>query len=168
VAAGKLGAPADDPLVAELYYETVGVHVAALVAAKKVDGLELVVDEHRFRRLYTWTHGDIFVTTEDNARKFSAALRSRGLSKAPPGHWLVRALHRELFASDREKSIAKMKMPGLEVELTSRQSHKYTWRHGKIEIKIETEARTFSAALQRRGLLDARPGDSRVQSTARK
>ena len=168
VAAGKLGAPADDPLVAELYHETVGVHVAALVAAKKVDGLELVVDEHTFYRLCRWTHGDIIVTTEDNARKFSAALKSRGLSKAPPGHWLVRALHRELFASDREKAIAKMKMPGLELEVADLHKHRYTWRHGELFVTTETQARTFSAALQRRGLLEARAGDSRVQSTARK
>ena len=33
VAAGKLGAPADDPLVAKLYQETVGVHLVARVAA---------------------------------------------------------------------------------------------------------------------------------------
>ena len=141
-------------------------------SAKKADGLELVVEEHTFIDVYTWTHGDIIVTTEDNARKFSAALKSRGLSKAPPGHWLVRALHRELFASDREKAIAERKMPGLEVELSSRQSHnsghKYTWRHGEIEINSETTARKFSEALQRRELLEARAGDPRVQSTVRK
>ena len=71
---GLLDAPADNQRVAELYHETVGVHLEARREAKKVDGLELVVDEHRFRHLYTWTHGDIIVTTEDNARKFSAAL----------------------------------------------------------------------------------------------
>ena len=164
---GLTDAPAGNQRVAELYHETVGVHRAARLEAKKVDGLEVVV-VGQAKGQYRWTHGDISVRTEDNARKFSAALKSKGLLEAPPGHWLVEALHRELFASDREKAIAKMKMPGLELEVADLHKHRYTWRHGELFVTTETEARTFSAALQRRGLLEARAGDSRVQSTARK
>ena len=164
---GLLDAPADDPLVVELYHKTVGVHVEALVAAKDMPGLVHTVINLQ-RGHHRWTHGDLIVTTVDNARKFSAALQRRGLSEAPPGHWLVKALYCELFASDREKAIAKMKMPGLEVEVADLHKHRYTWRHGELTLRTETEARTFSEALQRRGLLEAPAGDPHVQSTARK
>ena len=164
---GLLDAPAGNQRVAELYHETVGVHVEALVAAKDMPGLVHTVGNLQ-KGKHEWTHGDLIVRTEDNARKFSAALKSKGLLEAPPGHWLVKALYCELFASDREKAIAKMKMPGLEVEVADLHKHRYTWRHGELFVTTETEARTFSAALQRRGLLEARAGDSRVQSTARK
>ena len=104
---GLLDAPADDQRVAELYHETVGVHLEARREAKKVDGLELVVDEYSFRHLYTWTHGDIIVTTEDNARKFSAALKSRGLLEARAGDSRVQStarkskFHGRIFAEVR-------------------------------------------------------------------
>ena len=158
---GLLDAPADNQRVAELYHETVGVHLEALVAAKDMPGLvHTVIDLQRGK--HEWTHGELLLKSETKARKFSEALQDRGLSEAPPGHWLVKALYCELFASDREKAIAKMKMPGLEVQVVNLQLQKYKWSHGEMFLTSKTDARKFSEALQHRGLLDARPGDARV------
>ena len=171
---GLLDAPAGNQRVAELYHETVGVHleaqrvkVDARIETKKLDGLDLVVVD-RTRNAYRWTHGDLVVTSEVKARKFSAALKSKGLLEAPPGHWLVEALHRELFASDLEKAIAKKKKPGLEPQVVDLLKGNFAWSHGDCVVNNEADADKFSDALGANELLDARPGDPRVQSTARK
>jgi len=173
---GLLDAPAGNQRVAELYHETVGVHleaqrvkVDARLETKKLDGLDLVVvDRTRGSDAYRWTHGDLVVTSEVKARKFSAALKSKGLLEAPPGHWLVEALHRELFASDLEKAIAKKKKPGLEPQVVDLLKGNFAWSHGDCVVNNEADADKFSDALGANELLDARPGDPRVHSTARK
>ena len=95
VAAGKLGAPADDPLVAKLYQETVGVHLAALVASKDMPGLVHKVVNYGRQDKHEWTHGDLIVTKLDDARKLSAALQRRGLLEARAGDSRVQSTARK-------------------------------------------------------------------------
>jgi len=94
VAAGKLGAPANDPLVAELYHETVGVHLEKRVAAKEMPGLVHTVVNLQQNK-HVWAHGDLVATSEDQARKFSAALKSRGLLEARAGDPRVQSTARK-------------------------------------------------------------------------
>ena len=108
VAAGKLGAPADDPLVAKLYQETVGVHLVARVAAKEMPGLvHKVVRPNTRSAKYEWTHGKLVVFSETDARTFSKALRRRELLKAPAGDPRVQStarkskFHGHIFAEVR-------------------------------------------------------------------
>ena len=90
---GLLDAPAGNQRVAELYHETVGVHRAARLEAKKVDGLVFKLTEgggHNY-----WSHGDLIVTKLDDARKFSDALRANELLDARPGDARVRSTARK-------------------------------------------------------------------------
>ena len=106
VAAGKLDAPAVDPLVAELYHETVGVHLEARREAKDLPGLvHKVVNLQKGSN--EWTHGDLIVSKLDDARKFSAALQRRGLLEARAGDSRVQStarkskFHGRIFAEVR-------------------------------------------------------------------
>ena len=86
---GLLDAPAGDQRVAKLYHETVGVHLAARLEAKKVDGLVFNVQTGAHG---AWSRGECVVTSEADARKFSDALRANELLDARPGDARVRSM----------------------------------------------------------------------------
>ena len=89
---GLLDAPAGNQRVAELYHETVGVHRAARLEAKKVDGLVFNVQTGAHG---AWSRGECVVTSEADARKFSDALRANKLLDARPGDARVQSTARK-------------------------------------------------------------------------
>jgi len=89
---GLLDAPAGNQRVAELYHETVGVHRAARLETKKVDGL---VFNMQTGSKAAWSHGDLIIGSETKARKFSEALRRNNLLDAPAGDVHVQSTARK-------------------------------------------------------------------------
>ena len=92
---GLTDAPADNQRVAELYQKTVGVHLAAQLAAKKLPGLTFKAAGDMQQGKHEWSHGKCIVMTETAARTFSEALQRRELLKAPIGDPRVQSTARK-------------------------------------------------------------------------
>ena len=108
------------------------------------------------------------IGVHEHAVAFSAALETESLTDAPVGNQRVAELYQKTVGVHLAAQLAAKKLPGLTFKLVDLQKGIHEWSHGKCIVMTETAARTFSEALQRRELLEARAGDPRVQSTARK
>ncbi len=106
------------------------------------------------------------ITVHEHAVAFSAALETEGLTDAPAGNQRVAELYHETVGVHRAARLEAKKVDGL-VFKNAGGGHP-TWSHGECTVMNKADARKFSDALRANELLDARPGDARVRSTARK
>ena len=181
---GLLDAPAGDQRVAKLYHETVGVHLAARIEAKKVDGLVFNVQTGAHG---AWSRGECVVTSEADARKFSDALRANKLLDARSGDPRVQSTARKSrltgTASPRcahlirwfpqvkklfdwlflAPMLSAKAQPGLIVIHNSIMHRNCFWYRDDIYVKSMTAAKAFSEALVDAKLLDAPAGDPRIR-----
>ena len=107
------------------------------------------------------------ITVHDQAVAFSAALETEGLTDAPVGNQRVAELYQKTVGVHLAAWLEAKKVDGLVFNISAGGSNP-SWSHGECVVRNKDDARKFSDALRANELLDARPGDARVRSTARK